>query len=305
MVKRWRAGTDRRLTTTERLRLVRGHGRFVGPRTVDVNGDRYEATNVVINVGARPSVPALAGPRRRGPPDEHERAFELTGAAAALTLDPGRRLRRACELGQLFRRLGAEVALVAPSARLLPHARTRPRPRRSRACFALRGSSSRSAVAPSRSRARAATSSCASKVARRSRGSHLLVATGRTPNTRRSRLRGGQRNARRPGPRRRRRALRDLGARRVRRGRLRARAAVHARVVGRSPRALRSAPRGAPRRRPHRSRRALHGVHGSAGRGRRAHGGGGSRAQPPDRGSRPCRSATSRARSRPTRRRAS
>ena len=62
---------------------------------------------------------------------------------------------------------------------------------------------------------------------------------------------------------------------------------------------------GRPARSAHRSRRALHGLHRSAGRGRGPHGGArraraGSRSR-----SRACRSATSRARSRPTRRPAS
>ena len=179
MVKRWRAGSERRLTTTERLRLVRGHGRFVGPRTVDVNGDRYEATNVVINVGARPSVPALAGLADVG---------HLTSTSALELTELPRRLLIlgagyvACELGQLFRRLGAEVALVAPSARLLPR-------EDAAASEALAGVFRAEGIELALGRRAVEVARTGGDIELRLeggaalRGSHLLVATGRTPNT--------------------------------------------------------------------------------------------------------------------------
>jgi pyruvate/2-oxoglutarate dehydrogenase complex dihydrolipoamide dehydrogenase (E3) component len=119
MVGRWRAGIERRLAESERIRFVRGHARFAGPRSVEVNGERIEAARVVINVGARPAVPepeieGLAG------------AGALTSTSVLELKELPRRLLIlgagyiACELGQMFRRLGAEVTLVAPSARLLP-----------------------------------------------------------------------------------------------------------------------------------------------------------------------------------------
>ena len=62
MVARWRAGVEKHLTGGgEKLRLVRGHARFVGARTIEVNGERYQAEQVVINVGARSARPELAG----------------------------------------------------------------------------------------------------------------------------------------------------------------------------------------------------------------------------------------------------
>jgi pyruvate/2-oxoglutarate dehydrogenase complex dihydrolipoamide dehydrogenase (E3) component len=54
MVARWRQGIERRLASAgDRLRLVRGHARFVDQRTVQVDGgERFTAETVVINVGA-------------------------------------------------------------------------------------------------------------------------------------------------------------------------------------------------------------------------------------------------------------
>ncbi len=180
MVRRWRAGSERRLTTGgERLRLVRGHARFVAPRTVEVNGDRYEGTNVVINVGARPAVPELAGLADVG---------HLTSTSALELTELPRRLLIlgagyvACELGQLFRRLGAEVVLVAPSTRVLP--REDPA-----ASEALAGVFRAEGIELALGRRAVEVARVDREIELRLeggaslRGSHLLVATGRTPNT--------------------------------------------------------------------------------------------------------------------------
>src|ERR1700712_5880627 len=43
-------------------RFVRGHGKLVGPRTVEVNGETYEATKgVLVNTGTRPATPPIEG----------------------------------------------------------------------------------------------------------------------------------------------------------------------------------------------------------------------------------------------------
>jgi pyruvate/2-oxoglutarate dehydrogenase complex dihydrolipoamide dehydrogenase (E3) component len=43
-------------------RFVRGHGRLVAPRTVEVGGDTYEASRgVVLNTGTRPAIPPIEG----------------------------------------------------------------------------------------------------------------------------------------------------------------------------------------------------------------------------------------------------
>ena len=43
-------------------RFVRGHGRLTGPRTVEVDGETFEAaTGVVLNTGTRPATPPIDG----------------------------------------------------------------------------------------------------------------------------------------------------------------------------------------------------------------------------------------------------
>ncbi len=44
------------------VRFVRGHGRLAGPRTVEVDGERFEASKgVVLNTGTRPGAPPIDG----------------------------------------------------------------------------------------------------------------------------------------------------------------------------------------------------------------------------------------------------
>jgi pyruvate/2-oxoglutarate dehydrogenase complex dihydrolipoamide dehydrogenase (E3) component len=118
IVQRWRAGIEKRLTSApERLRLVRGHARFVEPRTIEVNGERLRAAQVVINVGARSVIPEIPGLADAGYLDSAG-ALELKELPARLLIIGAGYI--ACELGQMFRRFGAQVALAAPSKQLLP-----------------------------------------------------------------------------------------------------------------------------------------------------------------------------------------
>ena len=62
------AGVDR--LTDAGVTFVRGHARLTGPRTVEVDGETYEATRgVVLNPGTSPAAPPIDGlaERRTGP----------------------------------------------------------------------------------------------------------------------------------------------------------------------------------------------------------------------------------------------
>ncbi|MEO7034512.1 MAG: mercuric reductase [Polyangiaceae bacterium] len=118
IVQRWRAGVEKHLASAgDKLQLVRGHARFVGPQRVEVNGQHYEAEQIVINVGARPAVPEIDG-LRSVPYLTSSSLLELKQLPTRLVIIGAGYI--ACEMGQMFRRFGAEVALVAPSARVLP-----------------------------------------------------------------------------------------------------------------------------------------------------------------------------------------
>jgi pyruvate/2-oxoglutarate dehydrogenase complex dihydrolipoamide dehydrogenase (E3) component len=180
MVQRWRAGVEKHLAGAgEQLSLVRGHARFTSAHSVEANGQRYEAEQIVINVGARPALPKLDG-LSDVPFLTSSTLLELRELPShLLVLGAG---YIACEMGQMFRRFGAAVTLVAPSKRMLPRENTE-------LSAALAGVFENEGVElklgqPVTSVARTdkgieLTLKDGTKLA----GSHLLVATGRSANT--------------------------------------------------------------------------------------------------------------------------
>jgi len=61
VVKQSNEGVTNWLRKTPNLTLVNGHGRFESARTVSVNGTLLEASEIFINTGGRPTIPAFDG----------------------------------------------------------------------------------------------------------------------------------------------------------------------------------------------------------------------------------------------------
>jgi pyruvate/2-oxoglutarate dehydrogenase complex dihydrolipoamide dehydrogenase (E3) component len=121
IVTSWRGGSERRLRDTPRLELLAGDARFTGPKAVEVRGldgtrRTLAADRIFINAGCRPSAPPLEGLDDVG-------ALDSTSALALETL-PDRLVILGggyigVELGQLFRRLGSAVTIVQRESQLL------------------------------------------------------------------------------------------------------------------------------------------------------------------------------------------
>ncbi len=179
LVKQWREGVEKRVRSAgERLTLARGQARFTAAREVDVGGERHRAPVVVINVGARPARPPIPG-LEAVPWLDNRTAMELTAVPAHLVVLGGGYI--GCELAQMFRRFGAEVTVIDQADRLLAHEE----PEASRALREVfEGEGLRLALS---SRVDAIARDGAGVVlrldGREVRGSHLLVAVGRRPNT--------------------------------------------------------------------------------------------------------------------------
>jgi pyruvate/2-oxoglutarate dehydrogenase complex dihydrolipoamide dehydrogenase (E3) component len=117
IVDLWRAGAQRRLDGAgDRLTLLRGHARFVGARRVEIAGEVHEASVVVVNVGARPVVPAIDGLDRVRWLDNRT-LMQVRELPRRLIILGGGYI--GCEFGQMFRRFGAPVTIVDRGARLL------------------------------------------------------------------------------------------------------------------------------------------------------------------------------------------
>jgi len=180
IVARWRQGVQRRLDGAgERLRLGRGTARFVGEREIEVAGERHRAGTVIINVGVRPTVPRIAG--LDGVPwlDNH-RIMKLRELPERLVVLGGGYI--GCEFAQMFRRFGAEVTLIDHGAHLL----SREDPDASAALegvFGGEGIELRLCARVERVAAGGRGEVVVGLADGEVRGSHLLVAVGRTPNS--------------------------------------------------------------------------------------------------------------------------
>jgi pyruvate/2-oxoglutarate dehydrogenase complex dihydrolipoamide dehydrogenase (E3) component len=181
IVRRWREGIARRLQRTgERVRLVRGQARLLAGRTVEVNGERLTAETVIVNVGARPAIPPLPG-LETVPYLDNRRLLALRELPAHLLIVGGGYL--GCEFGQMFRRFGSEVTIIDRAPHLLEHEDPE-------VSAALEGAfaAEQIQVVLKSSVERVESAGGGQVLVRLAggqelRGSHLLVAVGRRPNT--------------------------------------------------------------------------------------------------------------------------
>ncbi len=179
IVQSWREGVERRIAAAgQRLRVIRGTARFIGEREIEVAGERHRAETVVINAGARPAVPRLPG-LDSVPWLDNRRVMELRQLPRRLVVLGGGYI--GCEIAQLFRRFGADVTIVQRGAHLLP----REDPDVSGALegvFRDEGIELRFGAEVDRV-ARDGDDIVLGLAGQTVRGSHLLVAVGRHPNT--------------------------------------------------------------------------------------------------------------------------
>ena len=181
IVQRWRSGVERHLAAVpDKLELVHGQARFIGPQVIEVDGQQYRSDSIVINVGARPAVPNIEG-LNEVPHLDSSALLDIEQLPEHLLIVGAGYI--ACEMGQMFRRFGAEVTLVAPSSRLLPR-------EDEVISEALAGVFRAEGIGLELGQHVTRVSRTGGKVelqlAGRQQplvGSHLLIATGRTPNT--------------------------------------------------------------------------------------------------------------------------
>jgi pyruvate/2-oxoglutarate dehydrogenase complex dihydrolipoamide dehydrogenase (E3) component len=187
IVERFRTGSESRLAQTKNLDLILGEASFVAPRSVRVrlaNGRERTLTadRIFINAGCRPSVPALEG-LSQVPFLNSTSIMELAAVPAHLLVLGGGYV--GLELGQLFRRLGSRVTIVQSAGQLLP----REDADVAEAVAAiLKQDGIRVLLSTRAERVRKRGEGLTLTVATGGRrhtltGSHLLVATGRRPNT--------------------------------------------------------------------------------------------------------------------------
>ncbi len=182
VVLSFRSGRQKQVDKRANLRLHRGHARFVGSHQLQVGNDLLESEKIFIDTGCRPAAPAIPG-LDTGSYLTNESAMQLTALPELLLILGGGYI--GLEFGQMFRRYGSRVTVLHTGKQIISREDPETAAELQRALEAegiqfllntrtVRAESKDSTVTLSfESPAGSSTVT----------GSHLLVATGRLPNT--------------------------------------------------------------------------------------------------------------------------
>jgi glutathione reductase (NADPH) len=107
-------GVYRDLLRNSGVRLIEGRGRLVDPHTVEVEGRRYTAANILVASGGHPVLPAIPGIEHAITSNE---ALDLPALPRRIVIVGGGYI--AVEFAGIFHGLGAEVCLVIRGEELL------------------------------------------------------------------------------------------------------------------------------------------------------------------------------------------
>src|SRR6267378_8193327 len=180
IVRKWREKVEKRLRSGgDKLTLVRGQARFTGERRIEVAGQHHTAEIVVLDVGARPVTPPLDG-LENVPWLNYETVLQLRELPSHLLVLGGGYI--GCEFGQMFRRFGSRVTIVDQVEHLL----SREDPEISSALedvFRAEEIALELGTRTTRVEGRAGEITLTLGNGKKLRGSHLLTAVGRRPNT--------------------------------------------------------------------------------------------------------------------------
>jgi pyruvate/2-oxoglutarate dehydrogenase complex dihydrolipoamide dehydrogenase (E3) component len=111
-----RTGLESWLKGMANCTVVEGHARFTSPQAIDVEGERLEADQFFINVGARAAIPNFPGVDRVRTLT-NSTLLELDALPRHLVIVGGSYI--GLEFAQVFRRLGAAVTVVEKTQRLI------------------------------------------------------------------------------------------------------------------------------------------------------------------------------------------
>lgn len=122
MVESFRSGSERQIVAADGLDLIRGEASFTGANQLEVRltaGDRRALTapKIFINTGARASTPPIPG-LNQIPTLDNASIMELDAVPDHLLVLGGGYI--GLEFGQMFRRFGSKVTIIHRGKQLLP-----------------------------------------------------------------------------------------------------------------------------------------------------------------------------------------
>ena len=117
VVQRGRGGVQKRVDARPNIKLIRGHAKFTGPHQVQVGTEPFESEKIFIDTGTRPRIPQIPG-IDTVPYLTNATVMELqTVPEHLLILGAG---YIGLEFGQIFRRFGSRVTIVHNGERIMP-----------------------------------------------------------------------------------------------------------------------------------------------------------------------------------------
>jgi pyruvate/2-oxoglutarate dehydrogenase complex dihydrolipoamide dehydrogenase (E3) component len=182
VVNQWRSGQERKVEQRKSLHLFHGHARFLDPHRVGVGEQVLESERIFINTGTRPSLPSLEGLTDIDYLDNAS-IMELRELPDHLLILGGGYI--GLEFGQMFRRFGSRVTIVHRSEHILPRedADVSEELQKALESEGIRFILNAQANRVEKQDGQVVLSFKAGGNSETVRGSRLLVATGRRPNT--------------------------------------------------------------------------------------------------------------------------
>lgn len=118
IVGQFRSSQEKRIDAQKKLHLYRGRARFIGPKQLQVGTENLEGSRIFIDTGSRPTIPSIAG-LDSVPHLTSDSILDLTDLPRHLLVLGGGYV--GLEFGQMFRRFGSEITIIQRSAHILPN----------------------------------------------------------------------------------------------------------------------------------------------------------------------------------------
>jgi pyruvate/2-oxoglutarate dehydrogenase complex dihydrolipoamide dehydrogenase (E3) component len=117
IVMKYRTGNENKVEKAgPNLHFVHAHGTFVGPHQVEAGGELFESEKVFIDTGTRPAVPTIEG-IESVPYFSNETLMEYESLPEHLLILGGGYI--GMEFGQMYRRFGSKVTIIHHGRQIL------------------------------------------------------------------------------------------------------------------------------------------------------------------------------------------